>query len=68
MIPRTSVVLIESADKGEKPSLALLQKIKFPTATTARASRTPTATAIKSQFRKRGRDLGRLSMYADMSE
>jgi hypothetical protein len=68
MIPRTSVELIESVVKGGNPALALLQNIKFPTANTAKASRIPAATAIRSQFRKRGRDLGRPSMCADRSD
>jgi len=67
-IPRTSVELFESAVKGGDPALALLQNIKFPTVNTAKASRTPAATAIRSQFRKRGRDLGRPSMHADRSD
>ena len=59
---RASVGSVAGAVKSGEPALAPLQKIKFPTANTARASRIPQPTAIRSQLRKRGRDRGSPSM------
>ena len=53
---------VAGAVKSGEPALAPLQKIKFPMANTARASRIPLPIAIRSQLRKRGRDRGSPSM------